>query len=78
MQLQGKTAVVTGGSHGLGFRIAEMYASSGARVLICGRNQASVESAQQKLRSLAAGKVCGLCADVSQAADVKRLADFAR
>lgn len=48
--LSGRVAVVTGGSRGIGFAIAEGLASAGAEVVIANRTAAQGEEAAQKLR----------------------------
>ncbi len=47
--LDGKVALITGGSKGIGFAIAETLVSRGARVMITGRNTADLERAQSRL-----------------------------
>ncbi len=47
--LEGKVALITGGSKGIGFAIAEALVSQGARVMITGRNAADLERAQSRL-----------------------------
>ena len=47
--LDGKVALITGGSKGIGFAIAETLVSRGARVMITGRNAADLERAQSRL-----------------------------
>jgi NAD(P)-dependent dehydrogenase (short-subunit alcohol dehydrogenase family) len=58
MDINGKTALVTGGTKGIGFAIAEALAKAGANVFICSRNRDEVEAAVQKLGENAAGKLC--------------------
>lgn len=74
--LDGKRALVTGGSRGIGYAIAEQLLEAGASVVICGR---SVESAQSAARTLAAkGTVHATKADVSKPEDVQALVKFAQ
>ena len=47
--LKGKTAVVTGGTRGIGFAIVKKYLENGANVAIAGSRQESVEKALEKL-----------------------------
>lgn len=48
-QLLDKNIVITGGSKGIGFAIAEKCINEGANVIICGRNEQSLNSAKEKL-----------------------------
>ncbi len=73
LQLQGKTALVTGSTGGIGYGIAKVLLSEGAQVIINGRTQASVDKAIASLRQ-ATGKVpLGFAADMSKADDIARL-----
>lgn len=74
--LQDKVAVITGGSRGLGFAIAEAYAREGAKVVIASRTQRAVDEAVKKLQGNGA-QAAGLACDVSDILQVKALADFA-
>jgi NAD(P)-dependent dehydrogenase (short-subunit alcohol dehydrogenase family) len=66
LQLQGKTALVTGSTAGIGFAIAQSLAREGARVIVNGRTQDRVDKA---LAKLPAGTL-GLAADLGTAAGV--------
>ncbi len=57
--LKGKTAVVTGGTRGIGFAIAKKYLDNGANVAICGSRQDSVDKALAKLTEYE-GRVMGI------------------
>ena len=61
--LKGKTAVITGGTRGIGFAIAKKYLDNGANVAICGSRQESVDKALAKLTTYE-GRVMGLCPDL--------------
>jgi NAD(P)-dependent dehydrogenase (short-subunit alcohol dehydrogenase family) len=60
MELNGKTALITGGTKGIGFAIAESLIQAGANVYVCSRTREDVESAVERLskHGLAAGKLC--------------------
>lgn len=74
--LQGRSAIVTGGSKGIGRGIAETFANAGIDVLITGRNQADIDTTVADL-SGAPGAVSGLAADVADPADCRRVVDTA-
>lgn len=57
--LKGKTAVVTGGTRGIGFAIAKKFLDNGANVAICGSRQDSVDKALAKLTAYE-GRVMGI------------------
>ena len=67
--LNGKYALVTGGTRGIGRAIAERLLHDGAAVAICGRSQASVDRAVAEMRSL--GRIFGTVADISRLEDVR-------
>ncbi len=76
--LEGKRAIVTGASRGIGFSIAEAMLKEGARVVICARNEGHVRDALGRLQtSVTSGMVAGERADVAHSADVTRLFEFA-
>ncbi|TPG28256.1 3-oxoacyl-ACP reductase FabG [Mycolicibacterium hodleri] len=70
--LQGRSAVVTGGSKGIGKGIAATFAAAGVDVVITGRNQADVDAAVAEL-SGKSGTVTGVAADVTSPEDCRRV-----
>lgn len=73
IQLSGRTAIVTGGSKGLGFAIAGKFADCGASVVIGARGGEDLESARQQLEEKHPGKVAAVQCDVSTADGVHKL-----
>jgi 3-oxoacyl-[acyl-carrier protein] reductase len=73
--LNGKIAIITGGSDGLGRAAAEKLAAEGARVAICARRKEHLEQAADEVRKATGGEVLPHAADVSRAADCERLVD---
>jgi len=78
--LEGKAAIVTGASQGLGFEIAKQYLEAGASVAICARNKKLLDKAQKLLRPMArAGqRIIAREADVSKIGDVRKLVALAQ
>ena len=74
--LEGKTAVVTGSTRGLGLAIALVYAREGASVVLCGRSSDALKHAVTELNQRG-GRADGIVADVVELADVKRVAERA-
>jgi 3-oxoacyl-[acyl-carrier protein] reductase len=67
--LEGKIAIVTGGSEGMGRAAVERLARSGARVATCARRKDVLERAVEDIRKASGAEVLALPADVSKAAD---------
>lgn len=74
--LQNKVAVITGGSRGLGYAIAEAYAREGAKVVIASRTQNAVDKAVRTLRKNGA-QAEGLACNVADLRQVEALGEFA-
>lgn len=70
--LEGKLALVTAATGGLGFATAKALVGEGVRVAICGRDEGRVRSAVARLTERG-GQVTGLVADVGRADDLERL-----
>ena len=64
--LNGKHAVVTGGTRGIGRAIADSLLHSGAAVAICGRTRESVDRVAAELKQATGGEVLAITADVSK------------
>ena len=72
--LVNKTAVVTGGSTGIGLAAAQRLAAEGAHVFITGRRRAELDAAAASIGSAATAVV----SDIAVAADLDRLYDAVR
>ncbi|WP_424135709.1 SDR family oxidoreductase [Roseomonas chloroacetimidivorans] len=70
---QGRIAVVTGGTSGIGLATARLLLEEGARVAICGRDEGRLEAARASLD--AGGRLLALRCDVLNKAEVQAFAD---
>jgi 3-oxoacyl-[acyl-carrier protein] reductase len=75
--LEGKVALITGGSDGLGRAAAARLAAEGARVAICARREAHLETTAAALRERSGAEVLAVAADVSRAEDCLRFVETA-
>lgn len=73
LQLEGKVAVITGGTSGIGARTAEVFVVHGAKVVIAGRRQERGQKLAEKLGNAASF----VRTDVSIEADVKAMIEHA-
>lgn len=68
LSLEGRAALVTGGSKGLGLAIAKAFAGAGAAVAIVARNAAQLAAAETEIRAAApAARTAAVAADISTA-----------
>jgi len=76
LQLQGKKALVTGSTAGIGLATARALAGEAASVIVNGRTQERVDAAIREIRKLNPGAdVSGIASDVSNAAGCAKLAE---
>jgi len=68
-KLEGKTAVITGGTEGIGLATAKLFVKEGAYVFITGRRQKELDEAVKAIGI----NVSGVQGDVAQLADLDRL-----
>jgi NAD(P)-dependent dehydrogenase (short-subunit alcohol dehydrogenase family) len=71
--LNGKRALITGSTAGIGFATAEALAREGAHVIVNGRTQRRVDEAVARLRPASGGWLSGVAADVSRAEGCARV-----
>ncbi len=73
-RLHGKTALITGGTSGIGLATAKRFVNEGAHVFITGRRQAELDKAVNEI----GGAVIGIRSDVTSLDDLDRLFDVVR
>lgn len=72
--LEGKVSVITGGSEGIGYGIAEMLLSKGSAVYLVARSQEKLDRAKAKLEN-GGGKVGVYSGDITNFFDIKKIID---
>src|SRR5689334_5023176 len=70
ISLQHKTVFITGGSRGLGFLLAQEFASRGSRVAISARDSAELERAEAQLKQITDQVLC-ISADMTMREEVE-------
>ncbi len=73
-RLDGKVALVTGASKGIGLAIAQAYANAGAHVVVSSRKQESIEQVVKGVQAIG-GKATAIACNVGDMADVRQLAE---
>jgi len=71
LNLREKVAMVAGASRGLGFAIAKVLASEGARVSIASRHPEGIESAVKRIQDTGGGAVYGITADLRSRKEIE-------
>ena len=76
--LQGRTAIITGASQGLGLEIATQYVAAGASVVICARDRDMLSRASETLKSITTNdqRVFSIVTDVSEPQAVDKLLSY--
>src|SRR5450432_2609608 len=74
LQLTGKTALITGGSKGIGRATAEVLAGEGCNVILVARDQATLDEAAAAIRAKRQVNVRTIAADLSNDAAVRKVA----
>lgn len=71
--LRGKTAMVTGGTRGIGYAVVKLFLENGAAVALCGSRQETVDLAMEKLKAENPDyKVMGLCPDLQSPQEIEK------
>ncbi len=74
-KLSGKTALVTGGSKGIGYAVAEAMVKAGMNVTITARTAEDVKKASDKLNKLGLGKALGIRCDVRKLKEQEKVVE---
>lgn len=77
IQMNGRTAIVTGASKGLGLAVATQFCACGAEVVIAARGAEALEAARRALAETYGAKIAAVQCDVSTADGVRQLYDGA-
>jgi short-subunit dehydrogenase len=77
MDFNGRVVVITGGSRGLGLILARLFASEGAKLALCARNQEELEIAQNEFLEMGAPVLAQVC-DLEDRDQLKHFFDNVR
>lgn len=73
LELTGKRVVITGGSRGIGYACAQLFATEGCEVHIASSSQAALDAASTKLKADTGAAVTSHCADLSRPEGIEAL-----
>ncbi|MGB8407651.1 MAG: 3-oxoacyl-ACP reductase FabG [Mycobacterium sp.] len=73
--LDNKNVIVTGGTKGIGYGIAAVFAAAGANVAVAARSQSDLDAAVTALDALGSGKVLGVAVDVADPQSCRAMAE---
>ena len=73
INLSGRTALITGGSLGLGFAMAKALSQAGSNVIIVARNEENLKAAHQELEKTRSGEIFSYRCDVQDANEIDHL-----
>jgi 3-oxoacyl-[acyl-carrier protein] reductase len=76
--IKGRSAVVTGGSRGIGRETARQFLEEGARVMISGRNAETLEQTRAELAKVTGGEIHAIVSDMMKAEDITKLVESAK
>ena len=77
ISLKGRSAIVTGGSKGIGYAIGKRFAQSGADVAVVARGREALDAAVAEIKKGTNGHVIGIQGDVGKGPDVQSVYDEA-
>ncbi len=76
MRLEGKVAIITGSSRGIGFAIAESFVREGAKVMVCGSRQESADRAVAKIAErYPDADVAGIGFNINDSEEIRHMVD---
>ena len=76
--IKGRSAIVTGGSRGIGRETARQFLEEGVRVTICGRNGETLNQTRDELAKATGGEIQAVVADMTKQNDIERLVGTAK
>ena len=76
--IKGRSAIVTGGSRGIGRETARQFLEEGVRVTICGRNAETLNQTRDELAKATGGEIQAVVADMTKQNDIERLVGTAK